>query len=172
MKTYTFTIVLKEADLTEAQANAIFEAGGTDATPGVLCGRAFVDFDRRAASLAQAISSAVRQVRRAGLKPDHLEPEDLVSASEIAERSGSTRQSISNYVQGKRCVGRFPAPVARVKTSSPLWRWTEVAEFLAASRHINKTVVREAHILVRLNQQLRRKVVRVRGRKSTAKVHC
>ena len=153
------------AEIDEAQANALYEAGCRDATAGVFCGRAHMDFDRKAASLAHAVTSALRQIKRVGLTPDHIEPEDLVSAAEIAERSGSTRQSISNYVMGKRCKGCFPSPVARVTTSSPLWRWTEVASYLVASRRIEKSVVEEAYTLVRLNKKLRYMVSRTQGRK-------
>lgn len=155
MKTFSFTVVLSGTDVTDEMANALYEAGCSDATLGVSCGRAYVDFDREAPSLSNAIESALRQIREVGLSPIGIEPGDLVTQSEMAERAEVTRQSISNYVLEKRGGGAFPPPVFRVTTSSPLWRWTEVSRWLAEHEVIDETVVETAETLARFDGEIK-----------------
>ncbi len=65
--TYSFTLILAGvAEITVDLANALFEAGCDDASPGSRDGIVSVDFDREAESLGDAIGSAVKAVERAG----------------------------------------------------------------------------------------------------------
>lgn len=57
-----------------------------------------------------------------------VEPDDLVTMSEIAERRGRSRESVRVLVAGRRGRGDFPAPVSHLRSRSRLWRWPEVAE--------------------------------------------
>lgn len=57
-----------------------------------------------------------------------VEPDELVWASEIAQRLGRTRQSVRLLIDGRRGPGGFPQPAASV-TRNPLWRWSEVADW-------------------------------------------
>jgi hypothetical protein len=67
MKTYEFDVILKDVvEVTDGQADALFAAGCDDGTPASCDGTAWVHFDREAASLEEAIRSAVAQVRAAG----------------------------------------------------------------------------------------------------------
>lgn len=65
-KTYGFTIIL--AGVTIMPLSALFESGCNDATVSTRDGVTFVHFDRKAASLGDAIASAVKDVERAGLE--------------------------------------------------------------------------------------------------------
>ena len=68
MKTYAFDVVLKEiAELTDDQVEELFAAGCDDGTPVSCEGIAWIHFDREAASLEEAILSALTQVQTAGL---------------------------------------------------------------------------------------------------------
>ena len=68
MKTYGFNVVLKNvSQVTDEQADALFAAGCDDGTPTSSEGVAWIHFDREAASLEEAIRSAVAQVQAAGL---------------------------------------------------------------------------------------------------------
>ena len=85
MRLHYFTIILKDLpEMTEAAASALFEAGCDDCTPGSRDGVSQVDFDREAASLEDAIRSAVRDIRRAGFEPARVEidRDDLVELVE------------------------------------------------------------------------------------------
>jgi hypothetical protein len=67
MKTYAFDVVLKDvSEVTDEQADRLFAAGCDDGTPAVCDGVVWIHFDREAASLEEAIVSAVTQVQAAG----------------------------------------------------------------------------------------------------------
>lgn len=68
MKTYEFDVILKDiSEGSDEQADKLFAAGCDDGTPAGCNGMAWVHFDREAASLEEAIASAVAQVQAAGL---------------------------------------------------------------------------------------------------------
>ena len=74
---WRFTVRLKGIDaLTDDQMEALFAAGCTDAVPASSSGEAWIDFDREASTLEEALRSAVRDVRRAGLRMAHVEVEE------------------------------------------------------------------------------------------------
>jgi hypothetical protein len=133
-RVYSFSLVLQGAsDLTPEIADALYEAGCDDALVGSRDGVLFADFDREAPSSAEAILSAIRQVESAGagLTVARVEPDELVSAAEIADRVGLNRETIRLYAVGLRGPGSFPPPVARLRGRSPLYRWTDMAPWLA-----------------------------------------
>lgn len=67
MKTYEFDVILKDVDeVTDERADRLFAAGCDDGTPASCDGVAWVHFDRRAASLEEAILTALAQVQAAG----------------------------------------------------------------------------------------------------------
>lgn len=74
MKTYEFDVVLEDtAELSDDQADALFEAGCDDGTPSSGDGRAWIHFDREAASLEDAVRLAVAQVGSVGLTVTKVE---------------------------------------------------------------------------------------------------
>jgi hypothetical protein len=76
MKTYEFRLVLADvAEVTDQHAEALFEAGCDDGTVASSGGVAFVEFSRQAASLEEAINSAVADIARAGLRATRVEAE-------------------------------------------------------------------------------------------------
>lgn len=67
MKTYEFDVILKGmSELSDEQADRLFNACCDDGTPASSEGLAWVHFDRRAPTLEKAIASAVRQIQSAG----------------------------------------------------------------------------------------------------------
>ena len=74
METYEFDVVLKNvSEVTDDQADALFAAGCDDGTPACCNGLAWVHFDREAASLEDAIRSAIAQVQSAGFMVSKVE---------------------------------------------------------------------------------------------------
>jgi hypothetical protein len=74
MKTYEFDIHLKNvAELTVEQEDALFAAGCDDGTPTSCNGATWIHFDREAASLEDAIRSAVGQVLSVGFVVSKVE---------------------------------------------------------------------------------------------------
>jgi transcriptional regulator with XRE-family HTH domain len=84
---------------------------------------------------------------------ERIEPDYLVSLSEIAERCGKTRQAISLYTNGER-DGGFSAPVARVTSKHPLYDWEEVAEWLVERNALPRDELVRARIVKEANLHL------------------
>lgn len=130
---HEFTLVLEGVvDVLEREhLDAWFEAGLDDATFGKVDGVGFADFARRAPSASDAILSAIAQLESAvpSVRVIRVEPDDLVSASDIAARLGRSRESVRLLIAGERGPGGFPAPLSHVKARGRLWRWAEVARW-------------------------------------------
>jgi hypothetical protein len=130
MKTFEFTIIATGLSPTEdGFADRFFKAGRDDATISFQKGATILEFDREAKTFSRALKSAIANVRDAGAEVVNIEPDHLVSLSDIADRAGKTRAAASNYAKGSRGKN-FPAPVVRVTTESPLWDWVGVARSL------------------------------------------
>ena len=129
--TFEFAMVVAGFDRRAADfEDRLYKAGCSDALIGVVKGVVVLEFAREAKSFKHALASAMRDVRKAGGRVVRVEPDSYASLSDIAERAGLTRQSVSLLVQGKRGSGDFPPPTVRVTTDSPLWDWLAVAEWL------------------------------------------
>ncbi len=117
--------------LTEARLDALVEAGCDDATFSTKDDLTFAAFTREASSFPEAIVAAIEAVDAVeGLEVLRVEPDELVWASEIAARTGRSRQSIDQLVKGQRGPAGFPAPASHA-TRNPLWRWSEVEAWFA-----------------------------------------
>jgi len=135
MKTYSFSIACRAVEDGrdyEEIVDALYEAGCDDALVMERAGAFVLEFDREAQSFAKALFSAFEAVCASQLTPLRVEPDPLVNASDIAERSGLTRQAVSNYVKRHRGAD-FPIPVARIDTQSPLWLWSDVTCWLQST---------------------------------------
>lgn len=154
MKSHAFSIIADGLDPFEPGLDdRFFEAGCDDATIAFQKGLLVLDFDRESPSLARAIKTAIQDVRKVGARVRHVEPDQFVSLSDIAARSGLTRQAASHYANGSRGKG-FPRPVARITTDSPLWDWVEVARWLRRHGRLSRLDVVHARVVRRANQRL------------------
>ena len=130
MAEHHFELTVK-GKLTDDRIDALFEAGCDDATFSARDGMAFAAFDREALSLLDAILSAIEAVESVeGLEVLHVDPDELVWASEIASRTRRSRQSVNQLVKGQRGPGGFPPPASHA-TRNPLWRWSQVEGWFA-----------------------------------------
>ena len=76
MNKYDFTLILTEPlELTEDIADALFEAGCDDGSPGTCDGVFSIDFHRESTSLEEAICSAIENIKTAGYRVDRVEIE-------------------------------------------------------------------------------------------------
>lgn len=76
MSKYEFRLILKGSlELTEEMADALFEAGCNDGSPGTSNGVFSIDFHRKADRLDDAIHSAVANVKSAGYEIERVEIE-------------------------------------------------------------------------------------------------
>jgi predicted DNA-binding transcriptional regulator AlpA len=154
MKNHEFTIIASGLD-PEAKGfeDRFFEAGCTDATLSFQKGVIIVEFDREAVSFSRAVSTAYEDVVRTGAVVERIEPDHLVSLSEIAERAGMSRQAIFLYARAERGCD-FPNPVAKVTSKHPLWDWHEVSEWLCQNDKIGREEVVRAKIVKEINVHL------------------
>ncbi|MEX1008034.1 MAG: XRE family transcriptional regulator [Acidimicrobiia bacterium] len=152
MKTYTFRLVVADR-IDDDGANRLFEAGVEDGVPESGPQGHSIGFDRESSSLQEAILSAIAEVESAGFDVLRVEPDEVVSAADIAERTGRSRQSVSSLINGTRGPGGWPRPVAG-NVRSPLWRWSDVGswfETFDGSEKVDKT---EAAVVTAVNEVL------------------
>ncbi|WP_029031850.1 helix-turn-helix transcriptional regulator [Salinarimonas rosea] len=154
MKTFEFSIIASGPDpKAEDFESRFYDAGCDDATVSFQRGHVIIDFAREAVSLDEAISSAIADVRAAGAAVDRVEPDPLVSLSEIAHRTNLSRAAVSLYAKEQRGEG-FPAPAVRVTSESPLYQWQAVATWMHLRGTLREEHVVEAAIIRSANEHL------------------
>jgi hypothetical protein len=154
MSLFSFTIIASGLDHeAEDFEDRFFKTGCDDATISVQKGAIILEFTREGRNFVHALLSAVKAVQQAGATVEHIEPDYLVSLSDIAVRANISKAAVSLYAKGERAED-FPAPVARVTTESPLWDWVEVARWMFKRRTISRHVVVEAKIVREANLAL------------------
>ena len=155
MPTYNFSLLISQPSVDEeAAADKLYGGGCDDALFSVSGGVYEVEFDREAASLKEAILSAIRDVKQSGIgaRVVRVLPDDLVNANAIADRSGKTRQAVRLWIRRERGQG-FPAPRARVG-KSPVWSWAVVAEWLRGRGELDVDVAENATVLAKINRAI------------------
>jgi hypothetical protein len=118
-------------EITEEEADALFEAGCGDA--GIETGPlgTVADFSREAPSLAEAIGSAVRDIEKVpGLRAVGVQCDNMVTLLDIAKRAGGSREAVRLWAAGQRGPGSFPKPVLVTTGGESLWDWDQVAPWI------------------------------------------
>lgn len=152
MKIFEFTIVASGLDPnSEDFEDRFFEAGCRDTTIAFVKGRIVIEFQREARNFSHALVSAIRDVQKAGATVEHVEPDYLVSISDIAKRAELSRAAVSLFAKGERGEA-FPAPIARVTTESPLWDWVHVASWMFRRRKLSLAALVQAKIVREANR--------------------
>ncbi|KYK44091.1 hypothetical protein [Bradyrhizobium sp. 191] len=161
MKKFEFSIIASGLD-PEAEdfEQRFYDAGCNDAAIAFQKGHIIVDFTREAKSVSEAIVTAVRDVQTAGARVDRIEPDPLVSLSDIAARTGLTRAAMTQYSKGQRARD-FPPPVARVTSDSPLWDWAAVAIWLFHHDKLSRDEAMAAAAVRAANEAIRSRTPRL-----------
>lgn len=133
MDIYTASVVLENVELTDKVLGDLFTTID-DVVPSSIDGVVKVTAPIEASDDVLAAFQLVDQVQAAipGAVPVRLD-QDLVSISDIAERTGRTRESVRFLVDGKRGPGGFPAPVGSVGDAIRVWPWAAVADWFRTS---------------------------------------
>lgn len=129
MPEFDFTLAVR-GGLTEQKLDALYEAGCDDMTfQGNEAGPIFADVTRKAPSFLKAALSAIHDVEKVkGMIVQAIDAGELVSAAEIADRLGRTRESVRLLITGQRGPGAFPAPRIRLRDRTKLWLWSDVVK--------------------------------------------
>jgi hypothetical protein len=130
-----------------------YEAGCDDATISFQRGHVIVDFSREADSLEAAVAAAIAAVVAAGARVQRVEPDTLVTLSDIAARAGLSRAAVTQYAKAQRGKA-FPAPIAKVTSDSPLWDWAGVAAWLFRQDRLSREELTAAEVVKRANDIL------------------
>ncbi len=156
-KTFEFTLVLKYVDETTPHLeDSLYDAGCDDALVQYRNGAVYLDFVREAASLEEAVISAIKDVKSTSTFAEiaSVTPENLVTEAEIAKRLNKSRQIVSLWIKGQRRKS-FPHPVMRLAEKSPLWSWSEVVTWLYDNKIIkDKELVDRALFFANINAVL------------------
>ena len=143
------------SELTQTVEDALFNAG-CDATLSMQYGLLYVEFSRAAKSLEEAIISAIKEVRSAGIGAEVLRVDEcnLVTMSEIARRIGRSRQLVHQYMIGKRGPGGFPPPECHLTDHAPLWAWCAVSYWLVQNNLLRPEEGWNAEVVEAINNYL------------------
>ena len=150
MKKFEFSIIASGLDpAAEDFEQRFYDAGCDDAAIAFQKGHIIVDFTREAKSIGEAIVTAVRNVQAAGARVDRVEPDPLVSLSDIAARSGMTRAAMTQYSKGQRAKD-FPVRVARRAADGRTTRQHRLIDHAKLSRDeaIEAAAVRAANAAI------------------------
>ena len=80
-RVFEFTVILSGVDeLTIELGEALFEAGCDDASPQSEGAVVFLEFDREASSLSEAVGTAIRDVEKAGFHVAKIVVEPEIAA--------------------------------------------------------------------------------------------
>lgn len=156
VKTYQFTLVLKNVnEKTNDLEDSFFEAGCDDALINYRNGAVYLEFDREASSLEEAVISAIKDIQTSSVDAEvvSVAPENFVTESEIAKRLNKSRQTVSLWIKGQR-RNSFPFPVMRLTEKSPLWKWNEVCAWLYENKLVDKELVDNAQFFANINAAL------------------
>lgn len=157
--TFQFTLILNNVDtITPGLEDSLYEAGCDDALINFRNGTVYLDFDRRASSLKEAVISAIKQIESSSLNAivGGVAPDNFVTESEVAQRLSMKRQAISLWIKGQRRASTpFPSPKLKLTNKSPLWKWNEITEWLYANQIIKqKEIVETAMFIEDINAAL------------------
>ena len=154
MKEYEFTLrfALSEVETdTEQLVEKLYAAGCNDALVGTgMPGRVALQFSREAATAAEAMLSAIRNVKQAAPDARLIEASpDLVGLSDIAEFFGFTRQNMRKLMLTHRAS--FPLPLHEGSTA--IWHLADVLLWFRQfqNRSVDAAVVEIASTTMRLN---------------------
>lgn len=125
--------------------------GGPDAT-GVFD----ADFERQASSFAEAVMTALEDLQ--AVFPEamilRVDPEDLVTLSDVAECTGRTHESVRLLALGRRGPGGFPAPAGTLDARTRVWRWHQVVAWFERDLGEEVPAGRNAAFLAAINDLL------------------
>jgi hypothetical protein len=136
MTTYDFTLHL-DREVNENEADALygaFDDGSIATGPGGTT----IDFTREAPSWAEAIGTAIKDIEETvpGLLVTGAGQDDLVSALEIGQRTGRSREAVRLWATGQRGPGGFPAPAWESPGGERFWHWPDVARWAREQMHL------------------------------------
>lgn len=164
---YHFTLVLSGVDEdTPGLEDKLYDANCDDALVNFRNSAVYLDFDRASTSFEDAVIEAIKDAESAKLQVTviNVAPDNLVSEAEIAKRLALKRQAVSLWVKGvRRNQNPFPKPVMKLTEKSPLWKWSEVAQWLQKNNQLeDPQIVDDALFIENINAALEERDAKIR----------
>lgn len=133
MDTFAVSVVLDGIELDDDVLDTLFR-DLPDAVPSHVNGVVTVSAPLEAADPEAAALQLIGRLRilLPAARPVRLD-QDLVSVSDVAERTGRSRESVRLLVEGRRGPGGFPAPIGTVGDGIRVWPWAIVADWFRES---------------------------------------
>ncbi len=161
MTEFEFQLFCRDADTAdESFLDRLYEAGCDDAVVSFKDGYMCLDFSRQAEHAEDAVVSAIRDFKRSdiGGSVERVEPEDLASLAEIANRVGVSRASLQKYARGDSKIGKdFPRPTANIsRPRREFYSAAEVINWMYAKKRVDLSehFVELATVIEKANQAL------------------
>jgi hypothetical protein len=161
MCNFDFQLFCRDVDTSDDSfLDRLYEAGCDDSMVYFKDGYLCLDFSRKASSAEEAVVSAINDFYAAKLggNVERVEPEDLTSLSEIANRVGVTRASLQKYARGISKVGAdFPLPAANIsRTRRELYSAFEVMHWMSIKNRVElpKEMLELCNAINKANQAL------------------
>jgi len=169
---YQFTLILAGVDEdTPGLEDKLYEAHCDDSLVNFRNGTVYLDFDRDATSLEDAVIEGIKDAESSelGVQVINVAPDNFVSEAEIARRLNFNRQTVSLWVKGiRRSKNPFPNPVMKLTEKSPLWRWSEVTKWLYQNHQIKDSqIVDDAIFIENINAALEERDAKIRKSRRT-----
>ena len=133
MTVWRFSLIIDGPDLDDDDLlDALFEAGCDDALIGGSNGVQCADFHREAERIEDAVLSAIGDVEHVdGVRVVGLVEQELVTLEEIVKRTGRPPAELRLLADGEDDADLFPAPYDDPRRAERVWRWREIADWLA-----------------------------------------
>lgn len=158
MPIYEFSLIASRLGLGVDDFEAhLADSGCFDAVISFRKGHIVLSFARGADTFERAIDVAIGDARDAGAVLKRIEPEPLVTITDISQRTGLTKDLISIWSLNKEASG-FPGPSYRVTSSAPLWEWRDVACWMVQHGHMHPAELLHAETIRRVNLRLQREI--------------
>ena len=133
MTVWRFSLIIEGPDLDDDDLlDALFEAGCDDALFGGSNGVQCADFHREAERIEDAVLSAIGDVEQVeGVRVVGLVDQELVTLEQIMERTGRPPAELRMLANGESGADAFPAACDDPRRAERVWRWREIADWLA-----------------------------------------
>jgi hypothetical protein len=130
MRRHHFILKLNR-HITAEEVQTLPEAGCDDATVQAGPLGTFLDFNREASTMAEALVSAALDLEKIrGLRAVGVYCENLVNLRGIAKMAGVTHEAVRLWATGRRNPGDFPAPVIISPGGEQIWELGPVTDWL------------------------------------------
>ena len=133
MNDYKFTLVVLSDAKFEDVTEPLYESGCDDATMCSRDGVLHLIFTRESTDFETAVLSAIADIETAGpmLRVKGLEPSDLVSLDELANRLGYSEEYTRNLLTGViDSLDKPPLPYTNVDYGDTIWSFKDVVSWL------------------------------------------